>query len=220
VNKNSDLPLLLITQLADALAEALRDPGQTRERVQEIESHAPKFPEVRFCKGCVLPIVDTIATSLLHSELGLSRDEIRQALLCEGQSTLSGIYSPKEGQSGFGGVTWGDNWQRVSKSGQVAPADKPGYRPCPDFGIVSPDQSALALLGEVKYVGNQGAASLAGIIKELRYYMGLPVEPDKKWHYRYGVGVLYAAAGDSPRRLRLITDYWRSDRFALISLQQ
>lgn len=220
MNVNSDLPLLLITQLADALAEDLRDPGQTRARVQEIEKHAPKFPEVRFCKSCVLPTVDTIATSLLHSELGLSGDEIRQSLLCEGQSTLPEIYSPKESQSGFGGVTWGDNWQRVSKSGQVAPADKLGYRPCPDFGIVSPDQSALALLGEVKYVGNQGTASLAGIIKELRYYMGLPVEPDKKWRYRYGVGILYAAAGDSPRRLRLITDYWRSDRFALISLQQ
>ncbi len=220
MSETADLPLLLITQLADALAESLMDPSLTRQRVREIESHARSFPEVRFCKGCILPIVDTTATSLLGSELGLSRAEIRQSLLCEGQSTLPKIYSPEEDQSGFGGITWGENWQRVSKSGQVAPDDKPGYRPCPDFGIVCPDQSTLALLGEVKYVGNKANASLAGIIDELRYYMGLPIEPDKKWHYRYGVGILYAAGGASPRRLRLITDYWRSDRFALISLQQ
>ncbi len=220
MNQNSDLPLLLVTRLADALAETLVDPAATRERVQEIESHAPKFPEVRFCKGCVLPIVDRIVTSLLMSELGHSVAEIRESLLCEGQSTLSKIYSPGESQSGFGGVTWGENWQRVSKSGQVAPANKPGYRPCPDFGVIAPNQSVLALLGEVKYVGNQATASMAGIISELRYYMGLPIEPEKKWHYRCGVGILYAAGGESPRRLRLITDYWRSDRFALISLQQ
>jgi hypothetical protein len=220
MNNVSELSLLLITRLADALAEPLVDPVVTRQRVQEIESHAPTFPEVRFCKGCVLPVVDAVATSLLGSELSLSAEVIRGSLLCEGQSTLANVYSPSSGQSGFCGVTWGDNWQRVSKSGQVAPDDKPGYRPCPDFGVVCPDQPALALLGEVKYVADQIRANTAGLIRELRYYMGLPIEPDKRWYYSYGVGILYAAGGDSPRRLRLIADYWRSDRFALICLQQ
>ena len=118
---NSDFPLLLVTRIADALLESLQDPVTIRKRVAETENHAKNFPEVRFCKGCVLPVVDKVSTSLLQAELFLSPREIYQSLLCEGQSTLGSIYKPGEGQSGFGGYTWGENYQRFDKAGNVAP---------------------------------------------------------------------------------------------------
>lgn len=80
-----EFSLLLITQLADALGEALGDPVSVRQKVQEIENHAPSFPEVRFCKGCVLPILDSVATKILRAEHDLPREQIRSCLLCEGQ---------------------------------------------------------------------------------------------------------------------------------------
>lgn len=218
ITGDPEFSLLLITQLADALGQALSDPVSVRQKVQEIESHAPSFPEVRFCKGCVLPILDSVTTKMLRAEHDLPREQIRSCLLCEGQSTLPNIYSPGEDQSGFGGITWGENWQRISKSGQVAPDDKPGYRPCPDFGILSATEPGLALLGEVKYAAQQSGSGLTKLIDELRYYMAIPMEPEKSWHYNYGVGIFYAAAGDQPRRTRLITDHWRSERFALIAI--
>lgn len=219
IKGDPELSLLLIAQLADSLAQGLADPANVRQKVQDIESHAPAFPEVRFCKGCVLPVLDSVVTKLLRAEHNLTQDQIRSCLLCEGQSTLPGIYTPGEDQSGFGGVTWGENWQRVSKSGQVAPDHKPGYRPCPDFGILCPSSPGLALLGEVKYASRESASGLSKLIEELRYYMAVPIEHDKKWSYNYGVGIYYAAAGDQPRRTRLITDHWRSERFALIAIQ-
>ena len=82
-----------------------------------------------------------------------------------------------------------------------------------------PNPATLALLGEVKYARNSRENSLEKIVKDLVYYMNIPVESDKNWRYSYGLRIHYSSIGDSPRRLRLVTDYWRSDRFALICLQ-
>ena len=218
ITGDPEFSMLLITQLADALGNALADPVKVRQKVQDIESHAPSFPEVRFCKGCVLPILDSVATKLLRAEHDLPQEQIRSSLLCEGYTTLPNIYSPDQDQSGFGGFTWGENRQLISKSGQAAPDGKPGSLPCPDFGILSSDHPGLALLGEVKYASQQSGGGLTKLINELRYYMAIPIEPDKRWHYNYGVGIFFAAAGYQLRRTRLITDYWRSDRFALIAI--
>ena len=105
-----------LRKLTRALATSLRDPAAVHARVAESEAYAPGFPETRFCKGCVLPIVDRVTSEFSESGLGLPRSAAYAALRCEGASTLAGIYTPAEGQTGFSGITWGTNYQPADKS--------------------------------------------------------------------------------------------------------
>lgn len=200
-----------IEQLFEALSAGLPDPLKIRRKVEEIRDHAPGFPETRFCKGCVLPIVDTVATRFLHEIYGATPEQVHLALRCEGRSTLKKIYQPGEGQSGFSGITWGTNYQRVSKSGKQYPPEARGYQPCPDFGIVHSNPK-FTILGETKYAHSR-KLSLAGLVKELQYYMRVVREPEKGWDYDFGIGIAYSTAGDTPRRAELIRDHWAADRF-------
>ena len=195
----------------------LSDPASVRKRVEETRDHAPGFAETRFCKGCVLPIVDTVATHFLSAAYGAAPEQVHLALCCEGQSTLKGIYQPGLGQSGFSGTPWGTNYQRVSKSGKQYPPEARGYQPCPDFGIVHSNPK-FTILGETKYAERK-RVNLAGLVKELQYYMRVAREPDKGWDYDYGIGIAYSAAEDTPRRVELISDHWATDGFMVASFQ-
>jgi hypothetical protein len=200
-----------------ALRDSLCDTGVVLQRVTDIESHAPGHAETRFCKGCVLPIIDSVATRYLHSELGLTPKQVRAALRCEGISTLAQIYTPAVGQSGFSTFTWGTNYQRVSKTGKAYPPETRGYQPCPDFGIVHKEQEKFTLIGETKFsrIGTTITSLLAEICRDLRYYIGLPSEPDKSWDYDFGFGIAYAAGGAGARKSYLFSDEWEESRFVV-----
>lgn len=200
-----------------ALRDSLCDTAVVLQRVADIESHAPGHAETRFCKGCVLPIVDSVATRYLQCEMGLTPEQIRGALRCEGISTLAQIYTPAVGQSGFSTFTWGTNYQRISKTGKVYPPGTRGYQPCPDFGIVHKKQEKFTLIGETKFslTGTSVTPLLAEICRDLRYYVGLPSEPDKSWDYDFGFGIAYAAGGAGPRKSYLFADEWDKSRFVV-----
>lgn len=206
-----------IEQLFEAFCLALSDPTEVRRIVETTRDHAPKFPETRFCKACVLPIFDTVATRFLHQRFGKSPVQVREALRCEGVTTLKKIYESGSEQSGFSRSTWGTNFQRMSKSGKAYPPEHRGYQPCPDFGLVSSNPT-FAILGETKYAEAK-KVSLTGLVRELRYYMNLPREPERGWEYDFGIGIGYSAIGDGLRHAELIRDHWVTDRFMVIVMK-
>jgi hypothetical protein len=195
------------------LSERFADSNALQQRLTEISSHS-KHPETLFCKGCVLPIVDSVATRFLSSSLLLGPEQIRAALRCEGISNLQKVYQPGPGQSGFSTYTWGTNYQTTSKSGRAVRS-----RPCPDFGVVQPDNPKFALLGETKFSRRVASATslVLSVESDLRYYMSLPSEPEKGWHYDYGFGIAYAAGGAGPRKSTLYTQHWAEYRFVVAS---
>jgi hypothetical protein len=94
--------------LFEALAAPLCDIEHVQRVTQDLKDRrlAPTFPEVRFCKGTVLPIVDTVTTEYLTQEVGASRDQVRRALRCEGFQTLPQYYEQTEAMSGYSGSPW------------------------------------------------------------------------------------------------------------------
>lgn len=204
-----------VRELADELAQQLADADAVHARVHATRAHAPTFPEVRFCKGCVLPIVDRATTRFFASQLGLPSSAARAALRCEGASTLETIYTPGEGQSGFSGITWGTNYQATTKAG------RPGnYRPCPDFGIIHGGPPPLLVLGEVKYARNNTKrdALLRSIRHDMTYYMGLPRQPKLGWPYEYGIGIAFGVAPGSMPVVEVLWNDWAERRFVLLLL--
>ncbi len=200
-------------QLSRSLAGGLSNPRLVHENVAKWISHAPKFPEVRFCKGCVLPIVDMVTTEFFNSKLGLSASAANAALRCEGASTLSGIYTPGENQVGYSGITWGTNYQGITKGGKAG-----RYRPCPDFGVIHAGPPSLNVLGEVKFAAKAVKRDrlLAGIRKDMDYYMGLSREPELGWHYEVGIGVAYGAMNGGEARIEVITDDWAEKNYFVV----
>src|SRR4051794_20069464 len=106
-----DLAFRFCEKLFIALRNDLEDPVVVLSKVESIWAHAPTFPETLFCKGCVLPVVDTVASQFLGEHLLLDPAQIKESLRCEGLSSLSEVYIPAAGQSGYGGVPWGTNYQ-------------------------------------------------------------------------------------------------------------
>ena len=51
------------------------------------KSLSPTFPEVRFCKGCILPVVDEFTTKYAINKFAANKSDIRSALRCEGFQT-------------------------------------------------------------------------------------------------------------------------------------
>lgn len=215
-----DIALRFCVRLFEELSRRLTDPAVVHSRLAEIESHAPTFPEVLFCKGCVLPVVDTVATHFLTTELLFSAAQIHSALRCEGYSSLPKIYTPGSGQSGFSAYTWGTNYQRTDKQGKAHSAAHPGSKPCPDFGIIHLGEQRFTLLGETKFKRSQSRLTSTSLERDLRYYMGLPIEAEKDWHYDFAFGLAYAAGGSAPRQATLITDHWVTDRFVIAHFQE
>lgn len=94
VNTSAATAIRFCDKLYAALVPALRDTAAVLSRVEEVRAHATGYPETRFCKAVVLPIVDAVTTAFLHEEFGLSRTETHQALRCEGAATLRQLYIP------------------------------------------------------------------------------------------------------------------------------
>ena len=73
------------------------------------------------------------------------------------------------------------------------------------------------MLGETKFKGD--ASNISPLIREvkrdLKYYVGLPSEPEKKWDYDFGFGIAYAGGGAGPRKSYLLTDDWNEHRFVI-----
>jgi hypothetical protein len=204
------------TSLFKALHESLSDTLAVLDIVSRTRAHAPAFPESRFCKGCVLPVVDTVATNFFTNECDLNTRQIRQALRCEGVTTLNDIYNPSIGQSGFGGATWGKNFQPYDKRGKPAKAAR-GYQPGPDFGIVHQGATKFSMLGETKFKPDSSRVGPLHeeVRRDLKYYVGLPCEPEKEWDYDFGFGIAYAGGGAGFRKSYLATDDWLAHRFVV-----
>jgi len=202
-----------ISKLYRALATALKDSEAVRSSVAKSEAHAPAFEEVRFCKGCVLPVVDRVTTDFFAGRLALPKGAAHAALRCEGASTLSDIYTPREGQSGFSNITWGINYQASDKSGRAG-----SYRPCPDFGVVHLGSPSLNILGEVKYAPKAPRRDvlLTSIRKDMIYYMGLQRAPELNWHYEFGIGIAYGAASGTVPVVEVLADDWDSKNFFIM----
>src|SRR5579872_5404992 len=117
-------------ELHRQLAHELSDCALTRRRVEYLKPQN-SFGESCFCKGCVLPIVDSVTTRYLLNSFGASRAEIRHSLRCEGFNTP--MYDCDESQVGF---------SSHSRSNSYHPGDKSGRRVAsrrsPDFCIRSP----------------------------------------------------------------------------------
>jgi hypothetical protein len=73
-----------------------------RAKVQELLSKN-SFPESCFCKGCVLPVVDSVSTDYLTARWGATRFEVHHALRCEGFDTP--LYDCSDTQVGFSSAT-------------------------------------------------------------------------------------------------------------------
>jgi hypothetical protein len=215
VRTDSDLAFRFCEALFEALRTQLSDPLAVLARMSELQREPRNFREEDFCKGCVLPIVDAVATDFLGRELSLTRVQVHKALRCEGVTTLKNVYTPGPNQSGFSAVSWGTNFQRVNKQGRTAPAGHRGFQACPDFGIVHVGERKFSVVGETKIDTKSRSISLATLEREIRYYVSLPSEPEKNWDYDFGFGLAYAAGGTNRRRAELITSSWQCDRFVI-----
>lgn len=173
---------------------------------------APTFPEVRFCKGCVLPIVDETTSAFLSSKFGASRENIRLALRCEGFQTLPQYYEFNDRMSGYSGSPWNRDKSLPSKSG-----DQRHTGANPDFCVRFSGVGALQVVGEVKYLPNEltSAASVQQVKRELLHYLSIRSSSHSDWAHDTGFGIMYCAKGASNRIAELILDYWDSDKIAI-----
>ena len=173
---------------------------------------APTFPEVRFCKGCVLPIVDETTTTFLSSRAGASRADIRASLRCEGYQTLSQYYEFNDRMSGYIGSPWNRDKTLPSKSG-----DSQHTGANPDFTVRFNGANPLRVVGEVKYLPRRltSAAAVQQVKRELLHYLSIKTSSHSDWAHDIGFGIMYCAKGDSDRKAELIMDYWHSDKIAI-----
>ncbi len=203
-------------RLFSALREGLTDVAHVKALVERLGPHAPAFPEVRFCKGGVLPIVDEVTNRFLVEEFKADRHAAFRSLRCEGFANLSECYQLGGDRTGFSGSPWNRTKQPLSKCGTRA-----GSTANPDFCVRHNGDPSLRLVGEVKYSAKtrQSASIIAGVVAELRYYMAILSDPDygTDWGHDFGFGVIYCAGGDAPRRSRLILDNWESDGIMIAS---
>jgi hypothetical protein len=173
---------------------------------------APTFPEVRFCKGCVLPIVDAATTEFLSLKADASRRDIRAALRCEGFQTLAQYYEMNSSMSGYIGSPWNRDKILPSKSGGTQYS---GVNP--DFCVRFNGVKSLRVVGEIKYLPNRftSAAAVGQVRRELLHYLSIQASSHSDWGHDFGFGIMYCAKGDSERNAQLIMDYWSSEKIAI-----
>jgi hypothetical protein len=184
-----------------------------RERVMALESLAKAFPETRFCKGCVLPIVDELANRYLASRYGAQQFEVFQSLRCEGYHNLCAYYPIGGGKSGFASYARGNTYRSDCKQGTNRAS-----RPSPDFCIRLATPAPFRLVGETKFSLKliSTAKLAANLLHDLRYYLAIDSEPNSDWGHDFGMGVGYCAAEDGEREARVVRDHWDSDRILLV----
>jgi hypothetical protein len=133
------------TELHDKLSFALSDPVVVRSGVDRL-LRQNSFRESCFCKGLVLPVVDTLSPNLLASRYNGTRIETHQALRCEGFDTP--MYTCRATQVGFSSHSRSNSYHPGDKSGR-----RSSTRRSPDFCIRF--RSDFRMLGEMKYVQRQ-----------------------------------------------------------------
>lgn len=207
---NEDLEKAYCHGLFVALREALSDTDHvlaTCERLR-LKGHAPTFPEVRFCKGLVLPVVDEFTTTFLHEHVGASTKDVHAALRCEGYQTLDRyrVFTPS--MSGFSGSPWTRDRTLASKSGsgKMSGAN-------PDFCVRYNGSRPLRAVGEVKFLPTRGtsAAGLEQVFGELRHYLTIKSSSHSDWGHDFGFGIIYCGNGTG-RRHAMLEDRWSEER--------
>ena len=200
--------------LSTDLASKLNDIAYVQGIDASLKSRAiaPTFPEVRFCKGCVLPIVDETTTKFLSSKAGATREQIRASLRCEGFQTLPQYYEFNERMSGYIGSPWNRDKILPSKSGA---SQHTGANP--DFSVRFNGVASLRVVGEVKYLPGRftSAAGVQQVKRELLHYLSIRTSSHSDWAHDVGFGIMYCAKGDTDRKADLIMDYWHSDNIAI-----
>jgi hypothetical protein len=205
-------------QYCETLFAALKGKLSDISYVQGIDSSlkamglAPTFPEVRFCKGCVLPIVDEATNTFLSNRFEASKDDIRSALRCEGFQTLPQYYKSNDRMSGYIGSPRNRDRTVPSKSG-----DHQHTGANPDFCVRFSGAGSLHVVGEVKYLPNRltSAASVQQVKRELLHYLSIKSSSHSDWFHDTGSGIMYCGKGDTDRMVGLILDYWESDQIAI-----
>jgi hypothetical protein len=200
-------------QLAAEVRLKLCDVRFVCERVVALEPLAKGFPETRFCKGCVLPIVDELANRYLTSRYGASGYDVFESLRCEGYHNLSAYYPTGNGKTGFSSYARGNTYRSDCKQGTGRAS-----RPSPDFCIRLSDPSPFRLVGESKFsLKPISTAKLAAdLLHDLRYYLAINSEPNSDWGHDFGIGVGYCAADNGMRDAQIVHDHWDSDHILLV----
>jgi hypothetical protein len=211
---NIDDALAFANLLAERLRSALTDVDAVRGCVMRLELLAKKFPETRFCKGCVLPIVDETANQFCADRYSATPYDVYRALRCEGYETLNRYYDVTAGRTGFASYA---AYRPDCKQGTGRPS-----RPSPDYCIRLNSKGPLRLLGETKFsLKPVSTAKLqAELLHDLRYYLSIDSEPNSDWGHDFGFGVGYCAAGDGDRTVQVIRDYWEAERILLMIFGQ
>lgn len=175
-------------------------------------SLSPTFPEVRFCKGCVLPVVDEFTTQFLISKFSASKSDIRNALLCEGFQTIEQYYPKTDRMSGYSRSPWNRDKILDSKSGS---AIKSGANP--DFCVRYIHKNKLRVVGEVKYLPKRKSsdAGIQQILSELRHYMAIPSSSHSDWGHDFGFGIMYCGNTPSASKVELVRDAWKTERIVI-----
>lgn len=166
MDTQSSHALQFCRELHHELSADLRDPIQIRNRVESLRN-VNSFAESCFCKACVLPVVDKLATRFLSTQFGVSRADVHKALRCEGFNTP--MYACTDAHAGFSSHSRSNSYHPGDKSGR-----RQSSRRSPDFCIRSPDR--LRLVGELKYVPRVSAAVTAQVVHELRDYLSIANE--------------------------------------------
>lgn len=191
-----------VERLHAQLEQKLRNNASVRSMVDKLLPTNP-FPESCFCKGCVLPIVDSCATEFLTARCGVNQFSVYHALRCEGYA--SPMYACSSDQVGFSSHSRSNSYHPGDKSGRRASS-----RRSPDFCIRHP---SLRMVGEVKYVPRE--KSTAKLAHELRDYLSIRSEPTSDWGHDFGYGLLYMYGGSGVVQVELVRDRWEQERFLI-----
>jgi hypothetical protein len=187
------IPLDFTKRLYDRLRPELTNVTAIKTTVEWL---ARTFPEVRFCKACVLPIVNEVANLFLAERFDASRQDVFRALRCEGFKNLSQFYEISDTRTRSCGSPANRDKQTLSKSrGQTNSGASP------DFCIwYSSTHGQLRMVGEAKYPASQRSSQPAvrDVLADLRYYLAIKSCSHSAWAHDFGFGVVYCAGGDQP----------------------
>jgi hypothetical protein len=199
------------------LDAALDSVERVRETVATLEPLAKKFPETRFCKALVLPVIDQWTNEYLQDRFGASAAAVCAALRCEGYRDLIKYYQKSGRQTYYSDTPKTRANQPIGKNGK-----RPGGQACPDWAIrfASP-QGSLRVVGEAKFASGTRSKELlqADLRHDLIYYLNIEsdIESDSEtdWGHDFGYGVAYSAGGHGPRNGTLVEDNWPHDRILM-----
>lgn len=190
--------------LHEHLMEAIADRKSVRKRVEKLIA-LNSFKESCFCKGCVLPIVDSWTTTFLADRYNVPSHEVLASLRCEGYETP--LYSLGAGQVGF---------SSYSRSNSYHPGDKSGRRResrrSPDFCV---RHKHLRVVGEMKYVPVATRTTVMQVLRELKDYLSIASETTSDWGHDFGYGLAYAYSGETPAKCDFIVDQLECEKIAI-----